>query len=53
MRLVRATHEHRIAPENLRQCRREFSNAEIMGGPDKPGHDESSLSSMTWLDMHA
>jgi hypothetical protein len=38
-RLVRATHEHR----GCRKTRGDaaiFLNAEIMGGPDKPGNDD-------------
>jgi hypothetical protein len=39
-RLVRATHEHRIGQASPR-CRPGAPfDAEIMGGPDEPGHDE-------------
>jgi hypothetical protein len=38
-RLVRATHEHRMAQEGLQNRRSIPFDAEIMGGPDKPGHD--------------
>jgi len=43
-RLVRATHEHRMAHEGPRRRRCEFLKAEIMDGPDKPGHDELLIS---------
>jgi len=39
-RLVRATHDRRMSQENQRRRHREPSSAEIMGGPDKPGHDD-------------
>jgi hypothetical protein len=45
-RLVRATHEHRMAQEDLRRGRSIFFGAEIMGGPDKPGHDVILIESM-------
>jgi len=44
-RLVRATHENRMAQKARRERRCEQSAAEIMGGPDKPGHDEEILGS--------
>jgi hypothetical protein len=40
-RLVRVTYEHRIGQADLRSRRDRTGEAEIMGGPDKPGHDDS------------
>jgi hypothetical protein len=39
-RLVRATHCRLMAQEDLRRGRRVLGDAEIMGGPDRPGHDD-------------
>ena len=39
-RLVRATHEHGKAGLVAVAPPRATADAEIMGGPDKPGHDE-------------
>jgi hypothetical protein len=39
-RLVRATHEHLMVQYGLRNRRFVLGDAEIMGGPDKPGHDD-------------
>jgi len=38
--LVPATHEYLIAGVRLRMRRCELTEAESMGGRDKPGHDE-------------
>jgi len=39
--LVPATYEHLMLGVGLRMRRCEPTDAEIMGGRDKPGHDES------------
>jgi hypothetical protein len=39
-RLVRATHEHPMTKAGQRNGRCVLGDAEIMGGPDKPGHDD-------------
>jgi hypothetical protein len=46
--LVPATHEHLIVGVRLRMGRCELTEAEIMGGWDKPGHDESFGSGIEW-----
>ncbi|MEO8115654.1 MAG: hypothetical protein ABI655_14800 [Phenylobacterium sp.] len=38
-RLVRVIHEHRMAQEGLRSRRCISFDTEIMGGPNKSGHD--------------